>query len=329
MTPTRRNPDGVASCIRAAQRIAIVCHVNPDGDALGSSLAMMHAIRALGKDAVCFCHDHVPQSLKILPGSDTVMKPESAAGQRFDLLLCVDTADEKRMGDCTALIAQADAWVQIDHHGTNPGYAKQNDIDPSAAATALMVREMISLLGVPMTRELAMCIYAGVSTDTGNFAFPSTDARVFVLMSELMRYDLPLGEMHRILFRQRSRAQAALVGCALQSLNYYADGRVTTMCVTADDMRRLNALPEDADAIVNFGLDIVGVQMAAFARETEDGSVKFSLRAVAPYAVGEIARALGGGGHALASGCTVDGPLDEAMMKVREMMIEAINKELA
>ena len=329
MQATTRKPDAVAAAIRSAGRVAVVCHVNPDGDAIGSALAMKHIISALGKEAVCFCQDAVPQSLYILPGSKDVRKPEEAADERFDLLLCVDTADAKRMGACQVLAQQADAWVQIDHHGTNPGYAMENDIDPAASATSVLVYEMAERLGVAITKEIAMCLYAGMSTDTGNFAFPSTDARTFDIMSKLMQYGLPLGELHRVLFRQRSRAQAALLGCALQSLTYHADGRVTTMCITNDDMQRLNALPEDADAIVNFGLDIVGVQMAAFARELPEGGAKFSLRAVAPYAVNEIARTLGGGGHALAAGCTVEGPFEAAVAQVRQMMIDTISKEQA
>ena len=328
MTTMMRKPDGIAEAIRNAHCIALMSHVHPDGDTLGSALALAHAVRLLGKSAHLFCDDAVPQMLRMLPGSEGVCTPDRADAH-YDLLIAVDTADEKRMGSCADLISRADKLVQIDHHGTNPGYAEENDIDPNAPATGLLVRELIAALGIQLNREIAMCLYAAIATDTGNLSFSSTTEEAFRVLGELMAYDLPMSDMNRVLFRERTKAQVGLLGCALASMQYFADERVTLTQVTLRDMERFHALGEDAEGIVNFGLDITGVSMTAFIREMEDGSVKASLRAVTPYTVDQIAKAFGGGGHTQAAGCTLHCSLEEAARLLTEAMQNAVNKEQA
>lgn len=332
MTRMMRTPDGVAAMIRAAQHIALCSHVHPDGDTLGSALALAHAVRRMGKSADVFCDDSVPHVLQMLPGSEDVRTPDQAAAH-YDLLIAIDVADVKRMGMCADLIQRADAVAQIDHHGTNPGYAQENDIDPNASATALLVREVIEALGVPLNRDIAMCLYAAVTTDTGNLSFSNTTKEAFLVMGELIGCNMPMSEMNRVLFRQRTPAQAGLLGCVLDSIEYFDNGRITLTTVTQADMRRCGALGEDAEGVVNFGLDITGVCMTAFLRELEDGGVKVSLRAVAPYTVDGVAQQFGGGGHTQAAGCTLYAPLAEAGRQIvsamRNAMQQADQKEHA
>ena len=328
MTTMMRKPDGIAEAIRSAQHIALTSHVHPDGDTLGSALALAHAIRLLGKDAHLFCDDPVPQMLRILPGSDEVCTPDRADAH-YDLLVVVDTADQKRMGSCASLMEHAGKVVQIDHHGTNPGYAEENDVDPDAPATGLLIRELIAALGIPLNREIAMCLYAAIATDTGNLSFASTTEEAFRVLGELMAYDLPMSDMNRVLFRERTPAQAGLLGCALSSMRYFDGGRITLTQVTLEDMARFRALDEDAEGIVNFGLDITGVKMTAFIREMPNGPVKTSLRAVVPYTVDQIARQFGGGGHTQAAGCTMHCTLAEAAEQLISVMHKEMHKEQA
>lgn len=328
MTTMMRKPDGIAEAIRNAHHIALTSHVHPDGDTLGSALALAHAVRLLGKDAHLFCDDVVPQMLRMLPGSEGVCTPDRADAH-YDLLIAVDTADQKRMGNCAELISRADKLVQIDHHGTNPCYAEENDVDPDAPATGLLIRELIAALGVPLNREIAMCLYAAIATDTGNLSFASTTEEAFRILGELMAYDLPMSDMNRVLFRERTPAQTGLLGCALNSMRYFDSGRITLTQVTLEDMERFHALDEDAEGIVNFGLDITGVKMTAFIREMPNGSVKTSLRAVVPYTVDQIARQFGGGGHTQAAGCTLHCTLAEAAEQLISAMHNAMNEEQA
>ena len=322
-----RNPEPVAALIRGAETIALCSHVSPDGDTLGSTLALKMGLESLGKRVSTFCQDPVPAKLSMLPGAEQFRRPEDAAQERFDLLIAVDVSDQARMGTCQRLLAQTAKVAQVDHHGTNPAYAQVNDVDPHAPATSLLVKELLDALHVTITRDIAICLYTAVATDTGNFAFSYTTAEAFSMTSELMGYGLPLSEMNRLLFRQRTPQQLALLSRALNTLAFHENGQITTMRLSQKDFIECGALPEHADAVVNYGVEIVGVKMAMMAREDADGTVKIALRSVEPARVDGVAFSLGGGGHAQASGCTVDGPLDAAIDTVLSAMKKALNEE--
>ena len=316
-----RKPSEIAQLIHDAQTIALCSHVNPDGDTVGSVLALKLGLEKLGKQVEVFCQHKIPDTLLMLKG---VREFRTAAEEQFDLLICVDISDISRMGECAALLKQAKRTAQIDHHGTNPCEMEVNSVDAEAPATALLIKQQLDVLGVALDKDIAMCLYAAISTDTGNFAFRSTNAETFRVMSELMECGLPLDEMNRVLFRQKQKPHVKLLGRALNSLQFHAGECVTTMQLTYQDFLDCGALPEHADAIVNYGLEIPGVRMAALGRENADGSIKLALRAVAPDRVDEIARSFGGGGHAQASGCTLEGPLDAAMARVLDAMKRCI-----
>lgn len=320
-----RNLEAVAQAIHTAHTIAICSHVSPDGDTIGSGLAMLHGLTQLGKLVTLFDQDKIPDSLHILPGYEQYRMPETLAeDEHFDLLLAIDVSDAQRMGSCSVLLDRCAHTAQVDHHGTNPMYCEVNSVDATASATALPVHELLTLLGVRMNQEIAMCLYAAISTDTGNFAYSNTTAEAFHVMSELMNYDLPLSKMNRALFLQKSRAQILLLQRALSSLTFHHDGQVTSITLTMKDFEECGALPEHADTIVNYGVSIIGVRMAVLARETPKG-IKMSLRAIEPDCVSNIASAFGGGGHAQASGCTMQGTLADCTARVVAAMEAALN----
>lgn len=316
-----RKPEEIAKLIRAANNIALCGHVNPDGDTIGSCLALKLGLERLGKQVSVFCQDKVPGTLHMLPGVESIRQQSD---ERFDLLICVDVSDQGRMGDCQSLVEQAAHTAQIDHHGTNPCYTQVNSVDADAPATALLIKQQLDTLGIPLDRDIAMCLYAAISTDTGNFAFKSTNAETFAVMSQLMDCGLPLDEMNRVLFRQREKPHVRLLARALSSMKFHRDDRITTMQLTQQDFYECEALPEHADAIVNYGVDIPGVKMALLARENQDGTIKMALRSVDPDRVDDIARQFGGGGHAQASGCTLDGPIEVAVEQVLHAMQEVV-----
>ena len=321
-----RKSDAVAALIHESQRIALCCHVNPDGDTLGSALALRLGLISLGKDVEVFCQDKTPDNLRMLPGIATVRRPDEAQG-RYDLLMAIDVSDEKRMGSSIALMEMADRTAQIDHHGTNPCFMQVNSVDAHASATALIIKEQLDVLGVGITPDMALCLYAGVSTDTGNFAFASTSAEAFRMMAALMEAGLPLADMNRLLFRQRAKAQVKLLNRALSTLTFHEQEQITLMTLTQQDFIDCAALPEHADTIVNFGLDMVGVKMSAMLRETAEGKVKVSFRAVEPARVDRAAASFGGGGHAQAAGATMDGPINIAKEQVLTALIRALNED--
>jgi len=322
---TMRPLDGVISAIRGAKTIALVCHISPDGDTVGSALALRLGLNELGKDVALFCQDRIPEVLRFLPGAEDFHMPEEAQ-ERFDLLLCLDVSDEKRMGRCNVLMGMADATAQVDHHGTNTNYCQVNCVDGSAPANCLIIYELLQRLGCAITADVALCLAVGLSTDTGHLVYNSTTPEAYRVMGELVEAGAPIAEAYRRLYRERPPRQVALLARALESLRFHEGGRITSIRLTQKDFADCGALSEDAEIIVNYGLDVKGVAMCVFAREQSGGSVKLSLRAVAPHRVSGVAQAFGGGGHAQAAGATVQLPLEEAIAQVVARMKEELEK---
>ena len=325
MGRTDRKPEEIAALIRGAETVAVCCHVNPDGDTLGCAAAMRLAMLRMGRKVSLFCEDKAPDQLGFLPGIGEMRAPDGSEGP-FDLLLSVDVSEEFRMGSCAALKAVSRHTAQIDHHPTNPLFMEVNSVDGEAPAACILVREQIRALGVALDPDIAVCLYTGISTDTGNFAFASTSAECFEIMTELMGQDLPLARLNRILFRERAKPQVLLLGKALNSLRYYANGQIAVMKLTWDDFRECRAKKEHADNLVNFGLDTVGTRMALMAREDEiPGKIKISLRSKEPDTVSDVAKSFGGGGHPQAAGISMDGTLDGTSALVLDALVRKLN----
>jgi phosphoesterase RecJ-like protein len=310
------------AAIRAAKTVAIICHISPDGDTVGSALAVRLGLMQLGKTVTLYCQDKIPGVLCFLPGAESFRMPETA--EDVDLLLCLDVSDEKRMGRCSVLMDKAAHTAQIDHHGTNTCYCRENAVDPAAPANCLIVYELLQRLGCEITADIALCLAVGLSTDTGHLVYNSTTPEAYRVMGELVEAGAPIAEAYRRLYRERPPRQVALLAKALESLTFHDEGRITSIRLTQKDFADCGALPEDAEIIVNYGLDVLGVRMCVFAREQSDGSVKLSLRAVAPYKVSNVAQHFGGGGHAQAAGATVQFPLQEAIEHVVARMKEEL-----
>ncbi len=321
-----RHPAGIAAAIQAAESVCVCGHVNPDGDAVGSALAMRLILMGMGKKVRVFFQDKIPDYLSFLTGVDDIRKPETNT-ERYDLFLALDSSEAIRMGACVQLMKCCTRTAQIDHHGTNPGYADVNSIDADASATSTLIREQMAALGAPMTKEIAECLYAGISTDTGNFSFDCTDAETFRVMGDLVEAGLPLTELNMRLFREKSMPQLKLLGRAIEKMHYEENGRISVMTLTEQDFRECGALAEHADMIVNYGLETIGTKMAMLARESDDGKIKFSLRARAPWTVDDVASRLGGGGHARAAGINMDGTLESTVPLVLAAMTEKLRNE--
>lgn len=323
--------EAVLEAIRQSKSVALVCHISPDGDTLGSAMALRQGLLQMGRAVTMFCQDKVPAYLSFLPGVEGFRLPENLAeGEQFDLLLCVDISDVKRMGRCASLMQHARLTAQIDHHETNTHYCAANCVDGSAPACALVAMELLKRMDCVITPEIALCLFVGLSTDSGHFSFSSTTAEAFSVMAELMECGVPLGEIHRHLYRQRHPAQVKLLSRALSTLTYHQGGRITSMKLTAQDFADCGALPEHAEDIVNYGLDVAGVEMTVFAREViQDGETyaKCSLRAVPDRKINGVAVQLGGGGHPQAAGVTLQASLDEGLDAVLTLMKAELEKD--
>ncbi|HSK69664.1 MAG TPA: bifunctional oligoribonuclease/PAP phosphatase NrnA [Candidatus Limnocylindria bacterium] len=303
----------------SARRVLLCTHVQPDGDAIGSLLAAGEWLRGIGKEVLTVCHDPVPQNLLSLPGWETVRKPHEAEGRQFDLGLSVDASDLARIGDAGRYFSACPVTMVIDHHTSNTLFGQHNYVDSLVAATGNLIIRLAEASGANITRTMAECLYAALSTDTGNFAFGQMDEEFFAQMSRLMRAGLDISAAARALHLTKAPEDVMLLGRALASLAFLKGGRLTRMVLRAEDFRQAGATPENADRIVNHGLNIRGVEVAFLATQEEAG-VKVSLRALPPHDVSKVALELGGGGHMLAAGCTLRMPMDEALALVESRL---------
>jgi len=312
----------MARWLAARDRIAILTHLHPDGDALGSSLALALALRALGKAACVCCQDGVPDFLGMLPAQGALFLPEDIPFEP-EAAVCVDCAVRSRFGRAGALLKPGLELACIDHHLAGDVSASPALVDPKAAAAGELTAEVIDALGVPMDRALALCLYVAVSTDTGNFSFDSTTPACLTLAACCLEAGLDLAGLNYALFRCRSAARTRLLGRALDGVAFSEGGRLALMRVRRSDFAECGAVNADTEGIVNFGIDTAGVEVAVLAVELEDG-VKFSLRSRGDIDVASLLAPLGGGGHMKAAGVTLTLLFDEAV----EAVMSAARKAL-
>lgn len=314
----------ILGLIGQARRAVICTHLSPDGDALGSMLALTSLVSRLGVRAVAVCQDPVPAYLKFLPGSADIRLPAEITGESFDLALSIDASDFQRLGTAGAAFLSAPVRAQMDHHRTNTRFADVNLVLDDLPASGSLMCRMMDAAGFELTQDEAVCLYTAITTDTGNLCFGNVSDETFEQLASLMRAGLPLTDTARQLHLMREKEQVLMLGRALQSLRFYCGGRLTMMRLTRRDYEECGADISHTDKIVNYGLYMPGVQIACLAHEREDG-VKFSLRSIAPREVSGIALAFGGGGHAQAAGCSIQAPLDQAMEMVREATERELN----
>lgn len=310
--------------ITAAERLLLTTHLTPDGDALGSLLALNSLVKRMGKEALMICHHEVPAYLRFLPGWEDIYLPAAAAGQAFDLAIAVDASDLERLGGCGEAFLKVGNTIQMDHHRTNTRYARYNLVMDGLPASGCLMCLLFEASGLPYTKDESIFLYTAISTDTGNFCFGNLTPRIYEQMADLMRAGLPLNETARALHLMKERENVLLLGRALSSLRFSEGGRLAGMQLTKEDFAFAGASSEHTDRLVNYALYMPGVEMAYLACEEDEG-IRMGFRALAPKEVATVAASLGGGGHKQASGCTIHLPLQEAVALVESRLQDALN----
>ena len=327
MSNERYQIDELLSAIQNADSIVLFPHISPDGDTIGSTLALKMMLTRLKKRVTVVLDDTPPENLSFLPDIYCVRRYSEASHSITitdeTLAIAVDAGGDERLGDALGYFQRFKHTAQIDHHPTNPGYAQVNVIDDEASATAILINRLFEAFGLPIQREEAICLYTGLSTDTGNFVYKNTTAEAFHLMAKLMEAGLPVSTYARILFRCKEKEHIALLGKALPTMRYLCGGEIAGMHISYAQILEAGATSEHTEGVVDYAIDAAGVKMAYFVRETEDGQVKCSLRALTPYRVDGVAAKMGGGGHQLAAGCTMAVPVEAAVSKIEAYLQEA------
>jgi len=303
-----------------AQRdcFVLTSHARPDGDAVGSALACAQILGAMGKRAEVVLRDGVPRIYQALPFSDKVIQAERVNGN-YDaaIILECDSIQRTRLGGLEDRFL-----ISIDHHLSGRPFADVNWIDPDAVATAEMIYRLARQAKVKMTPEIATCLYTAVLTDTGSFMYAGTNEKTFAVARELVLAGADPARCARSIYFGHSTAKLRLLGAALSDL--HRQGRIAWIAVTQSQMESCHAREEDCEGLVNYALSIYDVEVAIFFRELPDGRFRVSLRSKGQVNVAATAEQLGGGGHQCASGCSVDGPLADAVEVIMAKLRPAV-----
>ena len=330
-TPLDAALDQAVEVLAGPDELLLTCHKAPDGDALGSTLALHHLCRSQGRQSLATWSEpfEVAPHYRFLPGLDLCTRPADAPKQP-PVVVTFDCGSLHRLGD----LAGPAAWarehgqlVVVDHHATNDRFGSLNVVDDKAAATAVLVHRLAKRLGWPLTRDMAMCLYAGLVTDTGRFTHSTTTPEVLTLAAELASFDLPIAAMTRQLFESHRMAYLRLAGEALVRARLVPELSFVCTWVGQDDLDRHGVTIDEVEGLIDLLRRTVEAEVACVAKEADDG-VRVSLRSVTHQEegrewgvdVGALATTLGGGGHRYAAGFTMAGPVQDVLARVEEAL---------
>jgi phosphoesterase RecJ-like protein len=312
----------IADEIRSRQRFLLTSHVRPDGDSIGSQMALAFALRALGKEVRIVNRDRAPAPLLGFPGVETIEIADRAEGA-FDALVVLECGDLERTG--VAGLARY-FTINIDHHPGNAMYGAINWFDGGAAACGEMVFDVIERLRVPISREIGTHLYMAILTDTGSFHYSSISPRTFDICRRTLEAGVDPVGISRTVFDSNNIGRLKLFGSVLSSIELDPSGRLAVIYVDHQMARLAGGTYEDTEGLINLPLTVREIQAVAFFKEWEDGQFRVSMRSKGAIDVCDVAKRFGGGGHKNASGCTVPGPYAHAREIITQLLLEAIDK---
>jgi len=314
----------IGNALRAHQRFVVLSHVRPDGDALGSQLALALSLQKMGKEAKAWNEEGMLEKYSCLPRSEMLVQPPSEP-EDFDVAIALDTATQNRLGTAAQAVRHAKLWINIDHHGSNPRYGDLVYIDPDSPSTAQILFELMKSEQLPMDRAIAENLFAAISTDTGSFQYPNTSARTFEIAAELVRAGINVGRLSQQLYESFPRRRIELLRSVLDTMQFEADGKIAYFSLSLKVAKEIGAIPEDNEGLIDHLRAVQGVIVAVFFEELTDGKVRVSIRSKSEAAdVSAVCLKFGGGGHKLAAGARVPGTLagveQRVLKEVRDLV---------
>ncbi|BFH63820.1 MULTISPECIES: DHH family phosphoesterase [Paenibacillus] len=297
----------------------VVSHIQPDGDAVSSTVAVGWLLSCLGKKFTLINEGPIPERMRFLLLSDRIVNMEQTPLDRtFKHVICVDCADFGRVGQTSRYFEEGAFILNIDHHPTNNRYGNVALIQPEAAATAEILYDLIHRFDFEWTTDIASAIYTGLLTDTGGFRYSNTSPKVMRIASELLGYGVNGPELSENLLEAMTLPQMKVLVKALNTLEMTPDGKICWVYVTPEHMQETGAANEDLEGIVNYPRNIHGVEVGILFKVIHDNAVKVSLRSAGKVDVAALAQSFGGGGHVRAAGCRVEGSLESIIEQVVE-----------
>ncbi|MEZ4357223.1 MAG: bifunctional oligoribonuclease/PAP phosphatase NrnA [Eubacteriales bacterium] len=309
--------------IKDADTVFLVTHINPDGDALGSTFALCYALKSIGKTVICACDGNITQRYQ------TIYKEEQGfllekVGEGFDLAIALDCADKGRIGSFASAFYSAKKTANIDHHMTNDNFADIN-IVKNASSTGEIIYELLTEADISITEKIAQNLYIAMVSDTGNFSYSNTTKKCFLYTAELIgKFDHE--GTARLLFHTRTYGNTKIIELAIRNLELFYDGKVAIIHLSKKEIASCGA-NTDYDAIVSYGIEIDTVIACAFLREQEPGLYKVSLRSKGDVDVAKLSLKFSGGGHKNAAGFSLAGSLSDVKQQVAYELSLIVNKD--
>jgi bifunctional oligoribonuclease and PAP phosphatase NrnA len=314
----------IGRALRENERFAVLSHVRPDGDALGSQLALGLSLQQLGKTVRIWNEDGMLDKYSFVPRANLLTKPPPAP-EDVDVAIALDTAIQTRLGTALQAVRSAKVWINIDHHPSNPGYGDIVCIDPDSPATGQILFELMASEKFPIDRDIAENLYVAISTDTGSFQYSNTTARTFEIAAELIRVGVDVGRVSQLLYENFPRRRVELLRELLRTMRFDGNGRVASFSLSLKMANDLGVFPEDNEGLIDHLRAIRGVIVAVFFEELADGKVRVSMRSKSDDVdVCAICKKFGGGGHVRAAGARVRGKLAEVETKVLEAVCDIV-----
>ncbi len=315
----------IGRALREHERFAVLSHVRPDGDALGSQLALGLSLEQLGKNVTIWNEDGMLEKYSFMAGGERLNNPPIAP-QDFDVAIALDTATQNRLGTAGAAVRSAKLWINIDHHQSNPKYGDLVLIDSTAPATGQILFELMCAAELPVSPAIAENLFVAISTDTGSFQYPNTTARTFQIGAELIKRGADVGRLSQLLYESYPLRRVELLRDLLGTMRIEARGQLASFSLSLAVAARLGVKPEDNEGLIDHLRAIQGVVVAVFFEELPDAKVRVSMRSKNEAAnVCAICERFGGGGHKLAAGARVRGSLAEVEKRVLAAICDVID----
>ena len=302
--------------IKKSDNIYIGSHVQPDGDNIGSILALGMAIKKLKGQINIIKVDDIPSDYSFLPSLDLIK--EHDIKEDIDLFIALDSSDIDRLGLGKQFALKADRIINIDHHITNDNFGDINIVSNSSGATGEIIYEFIKKMGVEIDKDIATCLYTAISTDTGSFMYGNTSYKTHLIVANLLRLGIDNNYINVNLYQSKSMERTKLFIDSINRLEYFLDGKIGIIAVTQDMLKNNNAKLEDTEGIVSFIRDIDSIEVACLLKEIDNNNVKVSIRSKKEIDVSKICNKFGGGGHIRAAGCTIYNEIDNAKSLILE-----------
>jgi phosphoesterase RecJ-like protein len=309
----------IAEAIRAGQTFLISSHTNPEGDAIGSVLALSLGLKSLGKKVEVLIQDPVPEMLMFLPGVEDIVH-QVHSSTRFDIAFALDCGGPDRLGNAVQEVKQAGKIINIDHHTGNSYFGDFNLVDPAASSTAEIIYDLFQAIPIEFTKPVAENIYTGILTDTGSFRYSNTSPKAFAIARACLLAGVDPWKQAEKIYETQPLARLRLLKLALATLEVTADGRISSMMVSRKMMEESGASTGLTEDFINYPRSLEGTEVALLFREISSDEYRISFRSRGTVDVAKIAREFRGGGHPNAAGCTLEGSL----LAVRTRVLTAV-----